>query len=1177
MVEPTPAGPSRRRRFVRGVSRGVLRVLRVVGLVLVGLIAVVVLVIGLPPTRGWLLRTGLGVADRQLPGELAYGRAAWPGLGRLEIDGLLWTAGDDTLASLARARLQFQVSPLLRGEVVVDSVRVDRGHVDLGRLRAAMPADTTVALADTAARKPLPNAALRSLVVRDLTLITPTGSTVHLPAADGALELRPEHDRGGSLSLQAIFARGIATGWRAEGRWDDGVVLDFSPLPVIYSDTAPDPAALPLSGHMRISASSLDALMSGGGGELPWPQLTLTGLAVTGDLGRAAIDADLTSSEHGRIDALVDLTRPPAPLAQDLAALAPDTLRERLAWLLTEGWPARDPHLELHAVVTPPPPGGAMQAARVEGEASFVLPGPADLGAMLPDTLQTDDLGAIAGRLAGAYDGRVQPPAYHVDLDLTETSWLRAGRVRAHGAGRQVVIEELALAMKGLDLTASGSFDTTAVDVEAHVVVPDLSLVRRWPNLVPAGARGHARLDLAARGALPLPEATVDLEASYDAPQMKIPAVRLNGEHVGRRLRVNLDLPQGAELRAQRLDRAALDLTGDLAGYPDSAQANVRLSAAADTTAFDIAAALDLAGLDQGVPAVSARLDTMRLRRGARAVALANPCLVAFDPRDSSVTIEDMRIDGRLGHVIADARVRRDSLDVNLDIDVTAPLDELRPFLPPAQQANLPHGTTHLGAQLVLQGSPMSPRGHARVDLVLRDVPKRPPVALAGEVWLLDGSTPAAGSPAGALPADAPAHGLAADLRLAVDSKPLLDVVARLPAAITLQPAGFKPLDAPARVEVRGEAIELSDLGGVMPPDLAATGRLAIALTATGQAQDLALDGSLSARDVRVALADGSWFSAKGDVTAAGTVKAPDLQGAITIDQGLIKVPETPPTLLPAEGDALLWAGHIVADSLAVEADTMAVKRQAAADSVAAAATAKAAVHLVCPGSLWLRGRGLDIELEGDIWIRQAGTTTTVSGDLDGVRGTLSLLGRTFTLERGQVMMEGDVRELAPQLDISLRTELAGGTYWVKLTGTPTNMDLELTSDPEMSEGDIMATLIFGKPLDDLDEGQTDLVAQRSAEIAAAYGAGRLQALIADQLGLDMVRIDPHTEDAGATTLTVGKYLSPKLMVSYEQTLEAVSTFVVHLEYLIRGGFKVHSAVSPGQQSGAELLWSRDY
>jgi len=99
----------------------------------------------------------------------------------------------------------------------------------------------------------------------------------------------------------------------------------------------------------------------------------------------------------------------------------------------------------------------------------------------------------------------------------------------------------------------------------------------------------------------------------------------------------------------------------------------------------------------------------------------------------------------------------------------------------------------------------------------------------------------------------------------------------------------------------------------------------------------------------------------------------------------------------------------------------------------------------------------------------------------------------------------------------------------------------------------------------------------RAGEIALAYGATRLQEAVAKETGLDVVQIGPSEGGADATSLTVGKYLSPKVLVRFEQILDEESGFYVHLDYRISGPVKLHTQVSQGQASGAEIAWEKDF
>ena len=128
-----------------------------------------------------------------------------------------------------------------------------------------------------------------------------------------------------------------------------------------------------------------------------------------------------------------------------------------------------------------------------------------------------------------------------------------------------------------------------------------------------------------------------------------------------------------------------------------------------------------------------------------------------------------------------------------------------------------------------------------------------------------------------------------------------------------------------------------------------------------------------------------------------------------------------------------------------------------------------------------------------------------------------------------------------------------------------------------MSEGDVVSGLLFGKPLSDLDSGQADLVADRSKEIAVAYGAAVLTQGMAQQLGVDLITIKASSSSDEVSSLVVGKYLSPKVMVQYETPLEQRATSIVRLEYSINRYFKVDTSVSQGEDSGIDLKWVLDY
>jgi translocation and assembly module TamB len=216
----------------------------------------------------------------------------------------------------------------------------------------------------------------------------------------------------------------------------------------------------------------------------------------------------------------------------------------------------------------------------------------------------------------------------------------------------------------------------------------------------------------------------------------------------------------------------------------------------------------------------------------------------------------------------------------------------------------------------------------------------------------------------------------------------------------------------------------------------------------------------------------------------------------------------------------------------------------------------------------------MDIELAGDLRVVQKGSNPTVTGTLKAQQGRLSFLGRTFSVDRGEVTFFGD-DELNPSLDIRLTTKVGGTEVIVTFTGTAEEPKLELTSTPELSEADIMSVLLFGDSSDKLTGDQLELVGQRAAAIAATYGAAEVEGMLAGPLGVDMLTLNPSGPE-GSTTVMVGKYLSRRALLKYEQALDSEAGFFVTLEYTLMRNLTLETMAGT-QQSGAEINWSKDY
>jgi translocation and assembly module TamB len=168
-------------------------------------------------------------------------------------------------------------------------------------------------------------------------------------------------------------------------------------------------------------------------------------------------------------------------------------------------------------------------------------------------------------------------------------------------------------------------------------------------------------------------------------------------------------------------------------------------------------------------------------------------------------------------------------------------------------------------------------------------------------------------------------------------------------------------------------------------------------------------------------------------------------------------------------------------------------------------------------------------------------------------------------------------------------------TVGVRVRGTLNKPELSLQSDPAMPREEQLSWLVLGRPLD--ASSASDRSALTSAALSLGLSGGDYFAQrIGKGIGLDtlsigsVVRDNAVAADAGtiqgsqaslnrgayqdqtqAAQLTLGKYLTPKLFVSYGVSLfQPGQTF--RLLYDLGHGFKLQSET--GVASGADLVYT---
>lgn len=421
--------------------------------------------------------------------------------------------------------------------------------------------------------------------------------------------------------------------------------------------------------------------------------------------------------------------------------------------------------------------------------------------------------------------------------------------------------------------------------------------------------------------------------------------------------------------------------------------------------------------------------------------------------------------------------------------------------------------------------------------------------------------------------------GLSSSLSLLRDGKEILTANASLPMRLSLHPyALLIPEGLPMEAHMDAERVDLSDLNGLLPPDVEVGGDLRMQLAASGPTSNPDLSGELGARKFRVSMANGTRTIADANVRLSGTGKKPEVQGRIEIQNGVIRIPEEQRVLHPTTGEAMLWELEELRPSAGVEGPSPHSEKKPNAPGVSEPPELMEMsldVAVVIPSGLWIRGRGLDVELAGELNVEQKGKTLpTVTGELSAVRGQLTFLGRVFRIEKGQVVFYGG-DEIDPSIDLLLSARVGDVVIRVLLGGTAQQPTLALSSDPEMTEGDIMAHLLFGRPLEELSSNQSEFLQSRAVDVAASYPLAKLEERLSRSLGVDMLSIRRAEGTDSQSSLVVGKYLTPRALLKYEQALESATSFFINLEYALSRHFKLETLIGTQGKSGIEIGWSK--
>lgn len=182
-------------------------------------------------------------------------------------------------------------------------------------------------------------------------------------------------------------------------------------------------------------------------------------------------------------------------------------------------------------------------------------------------------------------------------------------------------------------------------------------------------------------------------------------------------------------------------------------------------------------------------------------------------------------------------------------------------------------------------------------------------------------------------------------------------------------------------------------------------------------------------------------------------------------------------------------------------------------------------------------------------------------------RGRFNAYGKELDVEQGLLTFDGPVDN--PTLDVEAWRRNQAVEVGVKLSGTAQSPQVQLVSEPPVSEGEKLSWLVLGRAPDDAQGADLALL---QAAAGTLFGRGDkvgINQKLARQLGLDDLSFRGSGQLTG-NVVAVGKRFSDKLYITFEQGI-GLAQNLVKLDYSLSRRWSAR--LETGTVSGLGLIY----
>jgi len=333
----------------------------------------------------------------------------------------------------------------------------------------------------------------------------------------------------------------------------------------------------------------------------------------------------------------------------------------------------------------------------------------------------------------------------------------------------------------------------------------------------------------------------------------------------------------------------------------------------------------------------------------------------------------------------------------------------------------------------------------------------------------------------------------------------------------------------------------------------------------------MSLNGDLPA-DIQIGLnsaryADGNMFvaTASGQLAVTGSLlRDPLLSGDVRVERAEISIPDSFDT------SAVL----LEVDHASLPPDVAETLRRLRTDGGSSSGSGRPSVMRLnvavsAPNQIFVRGRGADAELGGQVQLRGTVNNIQPSGGFELIRGRMNILGQRLDFTSGTVTLVGT---LDPYIRLTAQSVAEDATVYIILDGPVSDLDIVLTSQPELPQDEVLSLLIFKRALSDLSPLQLAKLAGAAAELAGGSNNSLVDGL---RSAAGLADLDVITDAEGNTAVRAGTYIQDNVYVSVEAGAEGDSKVSIDLD--LNENFKARGSTTNDGETSLGIFFEQDY